>query len=792
MKNKWYNIFSVAVVAAVFTACTDELGAGGDVVAGKANYINVGGINTDELLGSVGSSAEVVTRADGDGDTPAEPLHKQKAEDVEWLQGALKTGLDITYSNMNADLQHVTQNERVAILKWTGEKQQVTDSDEKRGIYTFFYKGTVTTTDGKEDGETAKWYDNGPHYFEGQYVPERIRTTAEGLSGDTKAQNLVLDQHDGGENGNYTMLSHYIGMPPSWHHSATIDQVLLPFKHRLSRVIVYVLIDPLLNTTIKGYDYKLNDDATETPDNPTTSSLRFCNVKVLNYVKESDITVGSGSTESHTSALTPQWTMGRKVIPHFVGEYRSSIDVDMKPAATDDLANQKYIVYIKKSTEEKIHPRDEKWASVHASYILQGENSGYTQRLYDRVPVYDIIVRPTYTENDSVMYDEADYYNSDKSKNEDKITEYCNHKNGIDFEMTLESGLTYAKHFEFDLNANWQTVVYLTVDREGVDYDASTTERWDENPANDGYYGPNNDIYHNLSNAGSSWQRAYRIMNTGNPNPWVTDGNEYAEPNDSGQYVKESEWIRHFAQAYKGGANHGDYFILDKDIEIDASALPTGFVFTGHLDGHGRDGKCHTITFKGGNQWAVATMYDESQLPLYVKDGSGEYTVYTLPDLYIPNEIAQAKPRKANAEIPWGEEMMIKQTKTLKEVMTDGEKYYVKNDDGSYSLFVRPTLWRTTPSSLFAGLDANYVTEQEKNSTLEYWKWEANVHKETNNGNTYWVPLKGYRAEIYNTTVKDGSFFPFALPNNDKVTGYIYNSKDETGKISNNPAIPEY
>ncbi len=785
MKNNWYNILGVAVVAAGFVACTDEIGTAGDLVADKANYINVGGIETDGLLGAVGSSAEVATRADGG--TPAEPLHKQKAEDVDWLQGALKAGLDITYSNMNADFQHVTQNERVAILKWTGEKQPVTGSTEQRGKYTFYYKGTVADNG---VGETAKWYDNGPHYFEGQYVPERIRTTADGLSGSDKASNLVLDQHDGSENGNYTMLSHYIGMPPSWHHSATIDQVLLPFKHRLSRVIVYVLIDPLLNTTIKGYDYNLDNEGTETPDDPTTSSLRFCNVKVLNFVEEKEITVGSGSTESHTSALTPQWTTGRKVIPHFVGEYRSSIDADMKPAASDDVANANYIVYIKKSTEEKIHPRDEKWAEAHASYLLQKENSGYTQRLYDRVPVYDVIVRPTYTENDSVMYDEANYYNHDKTKNDTEIAKYCNQKNGIDFEMTLASGLTYAKHFEFDLNANWQTVVYLTIDREGVDYDASTIERWDENSANDGYYGPNNDIFHNLSNAGSSWQRAYRIKGYGNPNPLVTDGNKYEEPNDSGQYVQESEWKRHFAQAYKGGANHGDYFILDKDITINASDLPTGFVFTGHLDGHGRDGKCHTITFTGGNQWSVATMYDESQLPLYVKNGS-EYTVYTLPELYIPNEIAEVAPRQTRATIDLGPEMMIKQTKTLKEVMADGVEYYVKNSDGSYSLFVRPELWRTTPSSLFAGLDGEYTTAQESNPILPAWKWEANVHWETNNGKKYWTPLKGYRAEIYNTTVEGGSFFPYGLPNTN-VTGYIYNCNDNTGKISNNPAIPEY
>lgn len=162
------------------------------------------------------------------------------------------------------------------------------------------------------------------------------------------------------------------------------------------------------------------------------------------------------------------------------------------------------------------------------------------------------------------------------------------------------------------------------------------------------------------------------------------------------------------------------------------------------------------------------------------------------PDLYIPNEIAQAKPlSRASSTIPLGPDMMIPVSKTLYEVMHDNVDYYYKDGD-DYKLFDRPTvLYRKNPTSLFAGLDANYTTAQESNSSLDYKLWEANVHKETNNGKTYWVPLKGYRAEIINTRLSSGSFFPYALPN-EKVTGYIFNSFENGTSVKNTPSIPEY
>lgn len=782
MKNIWYNIFGIAVAAAGLTACTDELGTSGEGPV-DANYINIGGISADGLLEISSPDATLMTRAGGDdgGSTPTPTPNIKRAETVEWLQTALTNGLDITYSNMDADMKHVVANEKVAVLKWL----ETSNSVSGRGDYSFFYKGTTTIdADDKETGDPAEWYNNGPHYFEGVYVPADIRTTGSSIT----AQNIIRDQSNVG-NENYTLLSHYIGMPPSWHHNATIDQVLLPFKHRLSRVIVYVLIDPALNTKIKGYKQGVTEDAWDTTnDDPNTTSLRFNKVKVLNHVQEVDATETSSADK-----LTPIWTndenVNRKVIPHFLGEVSSCIKSDGTTlAASDADAQQWFIVYTEKATQDKIHPRETKWADAHAKYLEKGESSGYIQSKYQKVPVYDVIVRPTYTEPDSVMYDEDGYYTVDalnnKTTNPTRINTLCAETNSIDFEMTLESGLTYEKHFDFDLNANWQTVVYLTIDREGVDYDKSTSEKWQPVLSNDGYYGPNNDLGHNLSIAGSSWHRAYR---NGSLSVNVTDGNQYQESANLGQYVTDAAWIEHFAQAYKGGANHGDYFVLDKNITIDASKLPQNFVFTGHLDGRG-----YTITFTGSSDgWAESTLYNEEHL-YNTKDESDEF--HLPDDLYIPNEIAQAKPRTRAGEIPLGPDMMVKVTgKTLYEIMTDKKDYYYYDEtDGKYKLYIRPTaLYRKNPTSLFAGLDAEYSTPQESKPSLDYKLWEANVHIESNNGKTYWVPLKGYRAEIINTKLSGGSFFPNALPN-DAVTGYIYNCFEGTAPISNNPAIPEY
>ena len=151
------------------------------------------------------------------------------------------------------------------------------------------------------------------------------------------------------------------------------------------------------------------------------------------------------------------------------------------------------------------------------------------------------------------------------------------------------------------LDANYQTVVYLRISRESVDYNASGSELWTMASSDDDWYGVDNTLGHSLSIAGSSWQRAFTCGKTISDDN-VTDGgfyNESTTPDDgvTGQYLTDATWISKFVKAYEGGDNHGDYFILTKDITIDASLLPEDFVFTGHLDARG---KKITLTNMGG------------------------------------------------------------------------------------------------------------------------------------------------------------------------------------------------
>lgn len=768
--------------------------------------IKVGGVVSDDIL-------TIQTRAGETTDTV-------RAETVDWLKGALRHGLDITYSNLDSEGKHVIGNQHVAILKWTGNIHETS----KRGDYTFKYK---------IGGQDAEWYDNGPHYFEGEYVPAKIRTTGT----DIQAINLTTNQsddrdytytvdsngteHTSGEIGNYTLLSHYVGMPPNWTTSATVDQVLLPFKHRLARVIAYILIDPELKdksglhtAQLKGYkkDASGNDVSTE---DPTTTELRFANVKVLEKVQE----VVADANSDAASALTPVWTEARRVIPHFETELTQSVNNKQELAVPNDAseaekteAQKGFIVYTRKRDEKPFHPREDGWYEAHKDYIKNGPNSAYTQKVYKTVPVYDVIVRPTYQTTDDVMYDEAGYYNNDKTINESALTELAKEENSIEFEMMLNNDLVYTKKFDFDLNANQQTIVYITIDRERIDYDESTSEKWISTNTTDNYYGVNNDLGHNMSMAGSSWQRAFRNSAF---NPGVTDGNNYGAKENGeyvGQYVDDATWIKAFAQAYQGGEHHGDYFILDNNITIDATLLPDNFVFTGHLDGRG-----HTITVKKlGASWSedhyqydVTTDY--TQNPLYEKVGDN-YIVFSLPTLYRANYYTQEEIDNASDGDPaYGKttsdiKEFIQVTPTIAEAMAG--TYYIYTND-VYSIYVKPSalyayvnhpIPHTSGSSLFAGLNATYTTAQEnavnptaKDPTtgLPLITWEANVHKEGN----YWVPVAGYRAELYNTTLSGGTFFPAgtvfdgSLTNN-VVTGYIYNCWEGSTPISNKVPIP--
>ena len=344
---------------------------------------------------------------------------------------------------------------------------------------------------------------------------------------------------------NYDDLIHYTAIPPSTEIAATVGKITIPLQHRLARVLAYVLIDQSMNAKLKGYDAS-NYNAEET-------KLRFCNVKTLNYVDANGL---------------PVWKEERKAIPNYLGEYSVKL-------------------YKDKSSGKLIFPTDDDWQGAQEDYTANGDKN-YTCTDYGKVPCYDLIVRPTYTvaeEGTNVMYDEA--------------VPTAEGKNNIDFELTLDNDLEYEKQFTFDLNANDETVVFLRVSPERIDYNSAGSRLWKESANHDNYYGVNNQNGNNLSKAGSSWQRAYTnsTLDTG-----VTDGHFYnADSEDEeAQYVDDSKWIEMLLQAYKGGTHHGDYFILKKDITINTNdyEFPSDFTFTGHLDALD-----HTITITGSRAY---------------------------------------------------------------------------------------------------------------------------------------------------------------------------------------------
>lgn len=556
----------------------------------SGNRIIVGGIESDEM------SVEVTKAASYD------------AETIDWLLQPLKNGLDITYGLYDSPVSH----ESVAILKLVdsdGEGGEPYDKDGNVAVYSFKYRN--------EPEVDAKWYNNGPHYFQGVYVPDRIRYNSDPAEVDGpagKAPGLITDQHDGrttgtdDQLGNYTLLSHYLGMPADFKLTATIERIKLPFRHRLARVIAFVLIDPLMNTSLKGYYTKDGEGHTIVNPDQTQTGIIFSNVGVLQGVR--DVTDGS---DHHI--LTPSWTNARTVIPHFEGE-KGSYNY-----STQTEADTEFKVYYKEDEAKSsiLFPTSTGWKAVHDA----ADHKGYIEVNYGTVPVYDVIVRPTYTDVDHVMYDEE--ITSTKTKQW-----YANQKNQIKFELDLENGLSYAKTFNFDLNANYQTVVYLQISREHVDYNSTGAELWITSEHNDDWYGVDNDNGNTLSKAGSSWQRAYRSTTISDDK--VTDGDFYNSTDESvGQYLgTAAKWTEHLLAAYEGGDHHGDYFILDNNITIDATLIPKDFVFTGHLDAQD-----HTITLNNVGEDVYKSA--ETLESLFTKSG-GVYSGWTIPALYVKLE----------------------------------------------------------------------------------------------------------------------------------------------------------
>lgn len=770
----------------------------------------------------------------------------QPAEQVSWLILPLKKGLDVTYGQVGDKT-----TERTAILQLQGgtlsDLNYVTNPVSGYAVYSFNYRSPT----GEATNDKARWYDNGPHYFEGVHVPYRIRykddpreletdrTLSNGADTQvTKVEQFTTNQSNGtntGEEsqwGNYTLLSHYLSMPANTKISATVSRILLPFRHRLCHVLAYIIIDPTLETEIKGYEKTVMTEMGVQGDDPNTSSIRFCNVDVLKGVQD----IYDSDKQTHT--LTPEWAESvRKVVPHFYGEIEELVAYEGK--------------------KETYYPKSEGFATLNNAYIAAYDAAiaagkteaeaaaaavqkvqalGYTRMVYQCVPVYDIIARPTYTSKENVMYDERGY------ADEATRTALANRKNKIDFLITLNNGLTYEKEFVFDLDANFETIVYLHITREGIDYNSSGSDKWMEQNNIDDWYGVDNKNGHTLSQAGSSWQRAFTRRNDSGHK--VTDGGFYdegatGEDDATGQYLSEKTWIKYLSEAYEGGPHHGDYFNLSEDITIDARLLPDTFVFTGHLDAFGQDDRqYHTITLNHtGEPWKEylpSATYTESPLysaPPAETPSNDEGIPYQLPDLYV--RTAEAEYYVADDLIEIDGVTYVKSTVvvqlseppvynlqnaipakvgdlktpaqyapasiTVQQLMTTATTYYTRSGDDpdyTYTAYTRPAVLyykkeRTSGTALFAGLNGVYSTAQEDTPGYK-GAYEANVHKE----GAYWIPYKdkatntGWRAEVLNLTVLDAKLFSDGAV----ITGNVENCKENgTTPVPNHrPALPVY
>lgn len=787
------------------TGCQETILVGPDT-EDDANIIHVDGI---DLSGAISITSSVTTRAT----TPVD------AETIDWLLPPLKDGLDITYGKVaNTDDE---RQESVAILRLEDSNPSTVtnpdyDIDGDYAKYTFNLRGA----DGNRTETPAKWRGNGAHYFEGLYVPQQIRYTdnVSEIEETEKAPNLATDQSD----INYTHLSHFLGMAANTRLSATIERVKLPFRHRLAHVMAFILIDPVLGgAKIEGYRGKQHNEATE---DPKTSEIYFRNVRILRGVKDEY----NETTKLHT--LTPLWgDKEARITPHFDGD-KGSLDPDKKPRKLTLDGNEisyeeNFILYINNdvtstSDNANIYPSSDKWPAANKAWETEYKNayasaegedaekktiatneanskSGYTRVEYGKVPVYDIIVRPTYSDASTVMYDE-DLSGISGNDEDAKKKNLAALKNQIDFDITLDNGLQYTKEFEFDLDANHETMVFLRISREKVDYNDSGSALWITDEKNDGWYGLNNKNGNTLSKAGSSWQRAYtylennKFTETPGQESGVTDGQFYNastshEEQENAQYFTETykdKWVEKFLQAYQGGKHHGDYFALRHDITIDASLIPMDFVFTGHLDAQD-----HKITLTGTGAWTSCTNEVLSKLKEKTgpNDTDDDYT--QVRQLYYMIERAQT-PGHGN-QIPMGEPIKFDMDKTYpSDLAADGKIIFYKDGD-EYKIYGNRTFYKKTGSYLFDGLNGKYTTIQETNASATVW--EANVHRETNDWGTtktHWVPTMGYRAETLNVKMASGNML---FKEEATITGNVQNCWNGESKIPNvTPELPDY
>ena len=755
--------------ALLLTACSEALPPEidpGEVQPGQA--IQVGGVVMPGL------SVQVETKA----------AKETPAEQVDWLKTPLSDGLDVFYGLRDK----YTATQKNAKLKWV--------ESEGTGEYTFCYAGTT---------DPAQWRGNGSHLFRGVYVPPAFRTTGETEHPWVKDQSPEAAEGST-EKTNYDHLNHYLAMRANLQIAATLGRIQLPYHHRLARVLTVVLIDPKLTkeagerVTLKGYDVSSGKK-----DDPKNTWIRMDRVDVLDYVSSSP----TARAEETVTMWYPQWTTARYVTPHFFGEV-GSLDKDFTELYTD------LLVFRDTKTDDLYFPTTDGWDAMRRTYLASYEKykdqykdqaeleaiikkeTGLTCINYGKAPCYDLIIRPTYTSEAMVMYDEA--ANIDAAGVRKKLAALTN---GITYVVELSNDLRYSERIEIDLDAGYQTVVYLRIDREQVDFNQTVAEEWRMVTKADGYYGVNNQHGDRLSIAGGSWQRAYRMDKLDVP---ITDGSEYNENNNpdhyqkpgethrDGQYLSEESWKNAFFEAKEGDKHHGDYFVLTKDITIDVSTIPADFVFTGHLDGRG-----HTITLTGtrasgstgGTEGSGTTGGGTEEGGTTPGEGgsSGEAGGASAGT----GSTGGATPGEGNALSEEGGASVgtgTEGTGTEGSGSTGGSTGAGSESGttgggttgGSSSETGGSEAGGTTPGTptpepvryLFDGLNGTYEAEA----------GTANVHKE----NEVLVPLKGYRAELMNVTIKGGHLFnPAATTTN---TGYVVGCSDESKQsIDRNPGL---
>ena len=774
--------------ALLLTACSEALPPEidpGEAQPGQA--IQVGGVVMPGL------SVQVETKAQTE--TPA--------EQVPWLKKPLEDGLDVFYG-LREKFHDNTEN---AKLRW-----MESEGTGGTGEYTFYKAGTETP---------AQWQGNGSHLFRGVYVPSAVRETAPENRLWVKDQSPEATEENPATT-NYDHLNHYLAMRANLQIAATLGRIQLPYHHRLARVLTVVLIDPVLSieegkpVTLKGYEL------IEDKDDPQSTSIRMDRVDVLDYVSSSP----AAREEGAVTMWHPRWTTARYVTPHFFGVV-GSLDKDFQKLH-DDL-----LVFRDTKTDDLYFPTTDGWDAMRKTYLdcytkykdtytVQAEleaqikkETGLTCINYKQAPCYDLILRPTYTSEAMVMYDEAE--NIDQGDTRKKLAA---NKNGITYVVELSNNLRYSERIEIDLDAGYQTVVYLRIDREQVDFNQTVAEEWRMVTEADGYYGVNNQHGDRLSIAGGSWQRAYR-MGTLADAP-ITDGSEYnengnpdhyqdqkpGETHRDGQYLSEDSWKEAFFEAKEDNKHHGDYFVLTQDITIDVSTIPTDFVFTGHLDGRG-----HTITLTGTRPSDSGTTGGgtEEGGTTPGEGGSSSEAGGTTPgeggSSAGTGSAGSTTPGEGNALSEEGgasagtgtEGAGTEGSGTTGSTEGSGSTGSGSTGTGSES---GSTGGGSTGGSegsgstggssgeTGGGSEAGGTTPKPVrylfdglNGTYDAPKGTANVHEE--NGTL--VPLMGYRAELMNVTIKGGHLFSPAATT---TTGYVVGCSDESKQpVDRNPGL---